>query len=235
MLNLVAPFSAAALSCIIAAPALASPFAHGPGYMAQETAPLPAPEFAPAPAPGPAPVAQPVAPQPYYAPQPYTQPYPQPYPQPNGPQSQPYYGPQPMQPMAEAPAPRRRKGLMVGGWTMLGVSYVMTSLTGAIMADACKSTSPCKRIGYYMLIPVVGPFIGIGPAQLATGKIFLGITGAIQAAGLIMGIVGTAQFVSDGKDARFDAHGLRVGRNLRLNAGPTDRFGGAMLDLRYRF
>ena len=118
---------------------------------------------------------------------------------------------------------------------MLAVSYVATSLTGAVMADTCKSTSPCKRVGTYMMIPVVGPFIGIGPAQLATGKVFLGFTGAIQAAGLIMGIVGTAQFVSDGKDARFDAHGLRVARNLRLNAGPTDRFGGAMLDLNYRF
>ena len=236
MSKLLAPFVAATVTCTLATPVLASPYAHGFKYMAQETAPA----AAPAPAPAPAPVAQPYPPQPY-PPQPYPQqPYaaqpvaPQPYygPQPY-PQQQPYYGPPPAQ---EVEAPRRRgKGMMVGGWTMLGVSYVFTSLTGAIMADLCKSTAPCRRVGYYMLIPVAGPFIAIGPAESATAKIFLGFTGAIQAAGLIMGIVGTAQYVADGRQARINADGFRVARNLRVNASPTGRHAGAMIDFHYRF
>jgi len=234
MSKFLAPIVAAAVTCTLATPALASRYAHGFKYMSQETAPAPAPELAPAP--GPAPVAQPGAPQPY-PPQPVAaQPYygPQPYPQ-----QQPYYGPPPAQ---EVEKPRRRgKGMMVGGWTMLGVSYVFTALTGAIMADLCSSTAPCKRVGTYMLIPVAGPFIAIGPAQSATGKIFLGFTGAIQAAGLIMGIVGTAQFVADGRQARVNADGLRVARNLRINASPASpaspagRPAGAMIDFHYRF
>jgi len=225
MSKFLAPVVAATVTCTLATPVLASPYAHGFKYMAQETAP----------APGPAPVAQPAPRQPYppqpYPPQPVApQPYygPQPYPQ-----QQPYYGPPPAE---EVERPRRRgRGMMVGGWTMLGVSYVFTSLTGAIMADLCKSTAPCRRVGYYMLIPVAGPFIAIGPAQTATGKIFLGFTGAIQAAGLIMGIVGTAQYVADGRQARVNADGLRVARNLRVNASPTGRHAGAMIDFHYRF
>ncbi len=223
-------FLAAALTCSLATPtvALASPFGHGFRHMAQETAPAVAPDTAPVPPPSSE--VQPVAPQPYgapppqgYGPAPYAQPQPG------------YYGPQPA---AEMPAPRsRRKGLMIAGWTMFGASYLFTALTGAIMADLCASTSPCKRVGYYMLIPAVGPFIAMGPADSATGTIFLGLTGLVQTAGLVMGIVGTAQFAADGRRQQqvLNADGFRLSKNLRFNAGPAGRFGGAMLDLRYRF
>lgn len=223
------PVLAALVSFTIATPVLASPIAHGLPAMAQETAP--------APAPGPI-VAQPVP-----APGPVAQP--QPYP----PQPQPYYGPQPApQPYyATEPAPvyagpkKRRKGMMVGGWVMLGGSYLFTALTGAIIADGkgvCSEPERCNRVGTYMLIPVAGPFIAIGPSNTAVGSFFLGFAGLTQVAGLVMGIAGTAMYVADGRAqemAFMNRDGLRLTRRLRLNASPSARYDGGMLGLNYRF
>jgi hypothetical protein len=52
-----------------------------------------------------------------------------------------------------------------------------------------------------------------------------------------MGIVGTAQFVSDGRrnQSVMNSDGFRLTRRgLRVNASPTAR-GGAMVGLHYRF
>ncbi len=221
---------AAFVAFTIATPVLASPIAHGLPAMAQETAPAPGPVVA---QPMPAPVAQPVA-------------QPQPYP----PQPQPYYGPQPApQPYyatEAAPPPyagpkKRRKGMMVGGWVMLGGSYLFTALTGAIIADGkgvCSEPERCNRVGTYMLIPVAGPFIAIGPSNTAVGSFFLGFAGLTQVAGLIMGIAGTAMYVADGRAqemAFMNRDGLRLTRRLRLNASPSARYDGGMLGLNYRF
>lgn len=231
MPKLLSPLLAAAVSLSIATPALASPFASGFRHMSQQSAqdpaaPAPDPNAAPAPAPGPAPVAQP-----YAGPQPY-------------PQQQPYYGPQPYgaqpqpQPYPNLPPPRsRRKGMMIGGWTMLGASYLLTAVTGAVIADVCDNDTRCDRVGFYMLIPVAGPFIAIGPAESASGSIFLGLSGVVQTAGLIMGIVGTAQFVADGRQQQtvLNNDGFRITRRLRMNASSTPRTPGGMVGLHYRF
>lgn len=222
---------AAFIAFTVATPVLASPIAHGLPAMAQETAPAPGPVVA---QPMPAPVAQPVA---------------QPQPYPPQPQPQPYYGPQPApQPYyATEPAPayagpkKRRKGMMVGGWVMLGGSYLFTALTGAIIADGkgvCSEPERCNRVGTYMLIPVAGPFIAIGPSNTAVGSFFLGFAGLTQVAGLIMGIAGTAMYVADGRAqemAFMNRDGLRLTRRLRLNASPSARYDGGMLGLNYRF
>jgi hypothetical protein len=232
MPKLLQPLLAAAITCSLATPALANPYVHGFRHMSQMTAqqpetPPPAPEVQPVPAPGPAPIAQPYPAQPYPA-------------QPQ-PQQQPYYGPQPYPPQpapAPYPPPRsRRKGMMVGGWTMLGASYLFTAVTGAIIADVCDNDQPCDRVGYFMLIPVAGPFIAIGPSQTASGSIFLGLSGVVQTAGLIMGIVGTAQFVADGRQQQMvlNNDGVRLTRNLRMNVNSAPRAAGAVLGLHYRF
>jgi len=200
---------AAALSLTIATPALASPIGHVLPVMAQETAPVAQPQ------PYPQPVAQP---QPYYAP---PQPQPAPY---------------------TAPQPSRRRGLMIGGWTLFAGSYLFTALIGAAVSDskrwACAEQERCNRIGTYMLIPVAGPFIAIGPSESAVGSFFLGLTGIAQTAGLIMGIAGTAQYVADGRRqqmAALNADGFRLSRRLRINATPTSRYDGGLLGLHYRF
>jgi len=141
-----------------------------------------------------------------------------------------------------APPPRSpRKGLMIGGWTMLGASWLFTALVGAIISDSktiCEDPARCQRLGYYMMIPVAGPFMAIGPSNTATGSIFLGLSGVFQTAGLIMGIAGTAQFAADRRQQQqmvLNHDGLRLTRRgLRINASPSAR-GGAMVGLSYRF
>jgi hypothetical protein len=176
-------------------------------------------------------------------PQPYPQPVAQPQPYPPQPQPQPYYAPPQPQPAPYvAPPPSRRKGMMVGGWSLFAGSYLFTALIGAAVSDskrwACSDQERCNRIGTYMLIPVAGPFIAIGPSQSAVGSFFLGFSGLAQTAGLIMGIAGTAQFVADGRRqqmAALNADGFRLSRRLRINASPTSRYDGGMLGLNYRF
>ncbi len=216
---------ASALALSIAAPAAASPYGHVLRSMSQEPGPT-------AVAPAPAPVAQPYpAPQPYPGPQPYATASPYPEPQPYAP------GPAPMAPPPRSP----RKGLMIGGWTMLGASWLFTALVGAIISDSktiCEDPARCQRLGYYMMIPVAGPFMAIGPSNTATGSIFLGLSGVFQTAGLIMGIAGTAQFAADRRQQQqmvLNHDGLRLTRRgLRINASPSAR-GGAMVGLSYRF
>jgi len=154
--------------------------------------------------------------------------------------AQPYpYG---QQPYAEPPPPprRRRAGLMISGWVMFGVTYLGTAAIGAGLVDAngyaCRDDyARCHAVGRYMLIPVAGPFIAIGPSDSALGSVSLAFAGLAQTAGLVMGIVGTAMFVADGKAQRqaFNADGFRLSKRLRMNAGP--RLGGATLSLNMRF
>jgi hypothetical protein len=241
MKSLACSLLTAALSLTLATPALASPFGHVLPAMAQQPGPTAQPVAQPQPYPQPQP--QPVAqPQPYPQPQPQPVAQPQPYPQP---QPQPYYAPQPYPPQPAPyapPPPTRRRALMVGGWSLLAGSYLFTALIGAVVSDtkqwACPEQERCNRIGTYMLIPVAGPFIAIGPSESAVGSFFLGFAGIAQTAGLIMGIAGTAQFVADGRRQQqmaLNADGFRLSKRLRINAAPTARYDGGMLRFNYRF
>lgn len=221
---------------LISSTAQASPYASSvkiaaaPGY---------ATPGEPAPAPAPAPAPQPYAGQPTPAPQPYADPGPQPYAQP-GPA--PYAQPGPYQP--PPPQQRRRgKGMMIGGWTLFGASYLTTAMIGAIISD---TTSTCDNVtgeddicnrhrGAALFVPVVGPLIGIRSFdETAIGAMFGVVSFLAQSAGLAMGIAGTVLFVRDGKQRRAAQQaGLHLGRGVHLRAAP--RLDGATLDLSYRF
>jgi hypothetical protein len=129
---------------------------------------------------------------------------------------------------------------MISGWVMFGVTYLGTAAIGAGLVDAngyaCRDDyARCHAVGRYMLIPVAGPFIAVGPSESALGSIFLVFAGIAQTAGLAMGIAGTAMYVADGKAQRqvLNADGLRLTKRMRLNAGT--RLGGATLGLNMRF
>jgi len=239
--KLLCPALAAIIVATSASPALASPYARDVPNLAMRTADVDAQDVAaqPQPQPQPQPYAQPQPqPQPYAQPQPYPYAQPQPYPYAQ-PQPYPYAQPGPYQ---EPPPPprRRRSGMMISGWVVFGVSYIFSAAIGAGLVDAhgyfCRDDyARCHAVGRYMLIPVAGPFIAIGPSDSALGSVSLAFAGLAQTAGLVMGIVGTAMFVADGKAQRqaFNADGFRLSKRLRMNAGP--RLGGATLSLNMRF
>lgn len=206
----------------------------GPGYgqpvLASLQEPAPAPETAPQPAPqpyadpsAPAPAAE--GPQPYGGPQPYADPS----------------AGAPGTVVAPPPQPRsRRKGLMIGGWVMFGSSYLATAFIAALVADGCRALDErgCRNAAFLSMIPVVGPWMAISQMEtdLITPKVFMVFPGAIQLAGLAMGIAGTIQFVRDGRQPRYvDAGGLKLTPKLRLGVTPTRFYDGGTVQLGYRF
>ncbi|MEO5726602.1 MAG: hypothetical protein ABI134_33315 [Byssovorax sp.] len=87
---------------------------------------------------------------------------------------------------------RVRKGLVIGGSVMLGVGYLITIMAAGIgqavneVADGNKDFGP-------LLIPVVGPFVGMATTDPSTGGAFgLAFLGTVQTAGLAMLIGGIA-------------------------------------------
>ncbi|MEZ4382229.1 MAG: hypothetical protein R3A79_12835 [Nannocystaceae bacterium] len=122
--------------------------------------------------------------------------------------------------------PKRRKGLMIAGWTIFGSSYLPTAFTGAQIYDWCSSNKTgsdrkeCRELGQLLMIPVAGPFMAINEVDNATEGYFLALTGAVQTAGFLMGVIGTGQYIRDGKrNQRINAQGVRVAKGLRIGAG----------------
>lgn len=240
MNRLITPFTAALALTLAAPAALASPGGAARSTMASWSAPgyaqpgvvVEVQQPAPAPASAPQPYADPSAPA-AATPQPYAE-GPQPYADPAAQSAQPA-------PVAPPPAPRsRRKGMMVGGWVMFGSSYLATAFIAAIVADSCRAANErsCHNAAFMAMIPVVGPFMAIPYMQTeyVTPKALMAFPGLIQTAGLIMGIIGTVQFVRDGRQPRYvGVDGLKLGPKLRLGVAPTRFNDGGTFTLGYRF
>jgi hypothetical protein len=144
------------------------------------------------------------APQP--PPQPYPQPYPPPppiYPAPLSQETQTTYVPQSVAlsgprmlrdvdgreaPLGYTAVQRKRKGLLIGGWVTLGVTYGISALTWAIGEDTRNNFDGTqdKNEVAAMWIPVAGPFIQIVSTESATAKVFLVGLGGAQVAGALM-------------------------------------------------
>lgn len=133
--------------------------------------------------------------------------------------------------------PPPRKGLMVTGWVLFGVSYLITASNAADLYDRCPGMNKpgrCRDLAENMFIPVVGPFLAMEQAKYATDDFSLAVSGSLQGLGLIMGIVGTVQHHRDKYRNRvLNEYGVRVAKNASLNAG--SRIGGGQLTLTARF
>lgn len=132
----------------------------------------------------------------------------------------------------------RRKGLMITGWIVFGVSYLLTASNAADLYDRCggmSNPSRCRDLAREMFIPVAGPFMAMDKTKYATDDYSLAVSGALQSTGLLMAIIGTSQFVRDGRRNRIiNEYGLRVSKNASLSpSGPA--LGGGGLTLRARF
>lgn len=133
--------------------------------------------------------------------------------------------------------PPPRKGLMITGWVLFGVSYLVTASNAADLYDRCpgmKQPGRCRDLSENMFIPVVGPFLAMEQARYATDDFSLAVAGSLQGMGLIMGIVGTVQYHRDRYRNRvLNEYGVRVAKNTSINA--NGRLGGGQLTLTGRF
>ena len=119
----------------------------------------------------------------------------------------------------------RRKGLMITGWIVFGVSYLLTASNAADLYDRCPGMSNpgrCKELARDMFIPVAGPFMAMQHTKWATDDYSLAVAGSLQGAGALMGLIGTAMFIRDGRRNRIiNEYGLRVANNVRIRPGGT--------------
>lgn len=174
--------------------------------------------------------------------QPYTPPvtYPQTYAAPTYPppprvvtrvvtQAQPYKPYKQLKPLP------RRKGLMITGWIVFSVSYLLTASNAADLYDRCPGMSNpgrCRELSRDMFIPVAGPFMAMQHTKWATDQYSLAVAGSLQGAGALMGIIGTAMFIRDGRRNRIiNEYGLRVAGNDNVRLRTT----GTGLSLRAAF
>jgi hypothetical protein len=216
--------------------------------LAQAPAPAPAP-----PAPAPPPVAPPPAAPPpaaappaqYGAPPPqYGAPPPQygaPPPQYGAPPPQyaPGYPPPGYPPPGYPPVshpPRPSKGLMISGIAVLGGSYLVAMLIGTILLDeeATDTCIDCDAVGPLLFIPVVGPFVAMGPAVDGEGA--LALLGAIEVVGLGLMIGGIIRYVSTKRAAQAQGYyglSLPEGRSLSLDFAATPARFGPTLKLHF--
>jgi hypothetical protein len=132
----------------------------------------------------------------------------------------------------------RRKGLMITGWIVFSVSYLLTASNAADLYDRCPGMSNpgrCKELARDMFIPVAGPFMAMEHTKYATDDYSLAVAGSLQGAGLLMGLIGTSMYVRDGRRNRIiNEYGLRVSRNASLSPS-SPALGGGGLTLRARF
>jgi hypothetical protein len=174
----------------------------------------------------------------------------------SAPESPVYYAwPAPAAPAASTastpPPPRRRKGLMIGGWTAFGTIYLVTAaVTGIVVGldgydpypSPCTEDSPCypdpgiPRAIRRMYVPVIGPFLALPVGDSHRERFQIVLPGVLQLVALSLAIVGTVQFVRDGRARRVaDVDGLKLGKRLRLGVTPTRFLDGGALTLGGRF
>jgi len=129
----------------------------------------------------------------------------------------------------------RRKGMMITGFIILSVSYLLTASNAADLWDRCPGMSDpkrCRELSRDMFIPVAGPFMAMQHTKWATDDYSLAVSGSLQGAGALMGIIGTAMFIRDGRRNRFiNEYGMRVAGNDNVRLRST----GTGLSLRAQF
>ena len=98
-------------------------------------------------------------------------------------------------------------GMMIAGFSVFTVSYLITALAGTSMIDGGR-----PEIGRPLLIPVAGPFIAGARQSYATVGLGLGFVGVIHLAGLGMGVGGAVMLGNARRQARLSASpgGLRL-------------------------
>lgn len=218
---------------------------------AQEAATQPA-EAQPQPTPYPPEQGQPT-PYPPGQPTPYPPGEAQPTPYPPE-QGQPYppgqpqpaadpYGPRPAPAPAPPPHPRggTGKGMLIAGWSVFGAIYGLTALSGVVLYDTGgigENVVDARRAGSMLLIPVAGPLAAMPQYTTLTARFVLFLSFAGQATGLALGIAGAVKYSRYRKSLHqqaINADGIRLTKNLRLNAGPTMFLDGGTAHLKYRF
>jgi hypothetical protein len=113
----------------------------------------------------------------------------------------------------------RARNLRIGGWVTLGSSYALSALVGTIAIDTA-GRDRIRNYGYWMTVPVAGPFGAAFQTRSATGALFTTTLGVAQAVGLGMAIAGGVRHRRLKREISFAAMpgrgGGQVGMTMRF-------------------
>jgi hypothetical protein len=124
---------------------------------------------------------------------------------------------------------------MISGIAVLGGSYLIAALAGAIMLDEpTRSCSDCQDVGPLLFIPVVGPFIAMGPADGGEGVLaLLGVVELVGAGLLVGGIIRYSHTKRAAEQQGYYSLQLPKGRSLSLDVNTSPARVGPSLRLRF--
>lgn len=103
--------------------------------------------------------------------------------------------------------------MMISGYAAFGGVYAATAFVGTLIYDTgsdLDAPDPAddlvdrerematevrrRRLGASMMVPLVGPFIGMASTEFTTSRYILALSGAAQLGLLTMGILGTVRY-----------------------------------------
>jgi hypothetical protein len=132
---------------------------------------------------------------------------------------------------AKPPKVRAGATMMATGFSVFGVVYLVSAVSGALVIDSTDWSTHDdldvydkdrrRTLGRRLTIPVAGPFMAMGYSESAMGAFGLAFDGAIQALTLTLGIAGIGLYAS-GK------------REMRVSYGTTE-YGTALIRYGLRF
>lgn len=129
---------------------------------------------------------------------------------------------------------KRANGLLAAGGTMVGVTYLGTSLRGAFVIDRARKTTTDangmprpidqRRLAYgrALMVPVIGPFVAVGYTSSAVARFGAVLSGTAQLAGAVMLLAGV---IGKGR--------ARRARRIGWSAGTTRGGGGLAIHGRF--
>ena len=118
------------------------------------------------------------------------------------------------------------------GFSVLTVTYLGTAFAGASVWDnaraiqhqdgASRQVRRDLAYGVSLMVPIAGPFVGMGFSGSAMRSLGLGISGVLQASGLVVAFIGTRNLLR-----------LRRARRFGVSAGATPTSTHAALSVRF--
>jgi hypothetical protein len=94
----------------------------------------------------------------------------------------------------------KRKGALISGVVLFGVSYGAAAFAGYKLGQSCGQSNAfneCSTVSRNMYIPIAGPFMNLEHAERPTDKLAMAFTGGAEATGLLLAVVGAILFHRD--------------------------------------
>lgn len=131
-----------------------------------------------------------------------------------------------------------RKGALITGLVLFGISYGSSAFAGYKLREGCGISNKfegCKRTANNMFIPVVGPALNVPTSTTQTTQFAMAFASGAQATGALLTVIGAAVLRRDRMRNRAleEAAGLRVADNVTIGSGFSPQGGNIRLTAKF--